>query len=64
MLRNKSRLAFLLVLMSCTLLFAVPIDYHPVIFSFAAIVGHVGLVQLARLKPMELPGVDPLPSAG
>jgi hypothetical protein len=61
--RNKTRLAFLLVLMSCTLLFTVPIDYHPVIFSFAAVVGHVGLVQSARLKSMELPDVDPLPNA-
>ncbi len=60
--RKKTRLAFLLVLVSCALLFAVPIEYHPVIFIFAAIVGHVRLVQTTRLEPMELPGAHPLPS--
>jgi hypothetical protein len=64
MLRKNTRLAFLLVLMSCALLFAVPIEHHPVIFVFAAIIGHVGLVQSARLEPMGLSGVNPLPSVG
>lgn len=62
--RKKTRLAFLLVLMSCALLFAVPIEYHPVTFVFAAIVGHVGLVQSARLESLELPGAKPLPIVG
>ena len=64
MTRKKTRLAFLVVLMSCALLFVIPIEYHPVIFLFAAIVGHVGLVQSARLKPMELPGADLQPIVG
>jgi hypothetical protein len=50
--------------MSCGLLFAVPIEYHPVIFIFAAILGHVRLVRSARVEPMELPGVNRLPTVG
>ncbi len=57
-------MALLIVLMSCALLFAVPLEYHPVIFTFAAVVGHLGLVQSARFEPMELPGADPQPSVG
>jgi hypothetical protein len=59
-----TRLAFLVVLMSCALLFAAPIEYHPVIFIFAALVGHVGVVHWSRLDPMKLPGSDLLPIVG
>lgn len=61
---NKPRLASVLVLMSCGLLFAVPIEYHPVIFIFAAILGHVRLLRSARVEPMELPGANRLPTVG
>ena len=64
MTRQTNRLASLFVLMSCALLFAVPIDYHPVLFTFAALVGHAGLVQSSRLRPMEPPGTNALATAG
>ena len=59
-----TRLAFLLVLTSCALLFVAPIEYHPVIFIFAALVGHVGVVHWSRLEPRKLAGSDLLPIVG
>lgn len=64
MTRTTDRLASLFVFMSCALLFAVPIEYHPVLFIFAALVGHVGLVRSLHSKAMELPAAGRLPIVG